>query len=268
METDRTPEEGADGANRTDSAAAAAAHPLAATFATYDLNGDGVLDEQELGEMLLALGFKADPEYVRQMVEAFGSFDTNNDGMLDVNEFQPLWEHIGGSETLHDAGAEEELSGGRARTSTVDLQASVSHETRANPLYSRFLEFDQNNKGWLSQFDVAQMMARLGFKAEPDYLAKLMELFGTFDESGDDRLSFEEFVQLWDHLGGEDAYDKQQSPSDDQKVQCLPSLPARLFVLLLCFEGLASSLTALRALCAPCAFFFCAVFIHIRCVRN
>eukprot|EP01048_Picozoa_sp_COSAG05_P018180 COSAG05_NODE_2612_length_2837_cov_2.529584_3_plen_264_part_00 len=143
-----------------DTGADAAAHPLAQTFEKYDLNGDGLLDASELGQMLVSLGFKPDPDYIAEMIRTFGAFDGNGDGQLDVREFEPLWTHIGGAETLAAAGADGAATGTRARTATQDLRGSVSQGTRANPLYVRFLEFDQNNKGWMSQFDVRQMMVR------------------------------------------------------------------------------------------------------------
>ena len=45
------------------------------------------------------------------------------------------------------------------------------------------------------------MMADLGFKAEDDYLANLMDHFASFDADGDGLLGYPEFVNLWTHLG-------------------------------------------------------------------
>lgn len=68
----------------------------------------------------------------------------------------------------------------------------VPASIRANPLYARFEEFDGNNKGFLSKFDIAHMMQTLGYKSVNAYLENLMELYASFDD-GDGQIRFDEF---------------------------------------------------------------------------
>jgi len=56
-------------------------------FKIADLNGDGVLQPDELSNMLSGSGFKLTPSQVQQVVEAA---DVNNDGVIDYEEFVPI----------------------------------------------------------------------------------------------------------------------------------------------------------------------------------
>lgn len=83
-------------------AAAAAKHdePIveapvpSATFRKYDVNGDGVLDEDEVINMMQSLGYKTDQAYLDNIMEVFASFDGNQSGVIEPNEFEQLFAHL------------------------------------------------------------------------------------------------------------------------------------------------------------------------------
>ena len=55
----------------------------------------------------------------------------------------------------------------------------------ADPLFATFKKYDLNAKGYLSQYEVRQMMAALDYKVSVDYMAGLMNMFGDFDQDAD-----------------------------------------------------------------------------------
>ena len=72
-------------------------------------------------------------------------------------------------------------------------------------MYERFASFDLTGTGFLTRHEIQEMMAKLGYAANDRYLSDLLGLFGSFDKDGDGCVDFEEWKELWAHLGGEDA---------------------------------------------------------------
>ena len=62
--------------------------PTGSSLARFDLDGSGGLDVKEVGVTLTKLGFQANEEYTRQVME---KFDANGDGQLDEAEFARLY---------------------------------------------------------------------------------------------------------------------------------------------------------------------------------
>ena len=65
-----------------------------ATFRKYDLNGDGVLDKDEVINMMQSLGYKTDQAYLENMMEVFASFDGDESGLIEPHEFEQLYAHL------------------------------------------------------------------------------------------------------------------------------------------------------------------------------
>eukprot|EP01052_Picozoa_sp_SAG31_P040795 SAG31_NODE_6005_length_2217_cov_10.084986_1_plen_148_part_10 len=130
--------------------AAAAASPapansaLRATFDKYDTNGDGVLDEYEVAAMMLALGFDATKDYLKEMIEVFGAADTDSSGAIEFSEFPMLWEHLGGDQTV---------------TATESAPANSA-------LRTTFDKYDVDRDGMLNQKEVLMMMQDLRFEVD------------------------------------------------------------------------------------------------------
>lgn len=64
------------------------------TFKKYDLNADGVLDKDEVCNMMQLLGYKTDHEYLENIMEAFESFDDDKSGVIEPHEFELLYAHL------------------------------------------------------------------------------------------------------------------------------------------------------------------------------
>ena len=70
-------------------------------------------------------------------------------------------------------------------------------------LYEKFQQYDINQRGSLSQYEVAEMMKGLGYKTDPDYIGGLMQMFAVFDTNGDGVIGFDEFKLLWEFFDGD-----------------------------------------------------------------
>ena len=75
----------------------------AATFARYNLNGDGILDLSELQQLLEDAAFDVDSQYVDGLGSMFGTWDEDNSGGIELHEFQKMWDAIGLGDALWDA---------------------------------------------------------------------------------------------------------------------------------------------------------------------
>ena len=64
---------------------------LAARFARYDVNEDGVLGLEEVGTLMKEMGFAADDAYIAAMMQ---KFDRDGDGVLQCGEFGPLFDFL------------------------------------------------------------------------------------------------------------------------------------------------------------------------------
>jgi Ca2+-binding EF-hand superfamily protein len=121
--------------------AAEAADPLYPTFQKYDLNNKGYLSQYEVKKMMAALDYRVTTDYMAGLMDLFGDFDKDADGVVQFAEFKKLWEHLGA---------------GHAEAAATAAESS-------DQLFATFKKYDLNNQGYLSQFEVKQMMVALGY---------------------------------------------------------------------------------------------------------
>ena len=172
---------------------------LAETFRRFDLNGDGVLEKEEVREMMAELGYKTEDEgYLDGVMDVFGEFDEHDDQNMCVHpgQFAALWTHLGGGD--HSGAAD---AGG------------------AGAYQAEFERYDINGKGWLSQFEVKEMMKSLGYKVDSDYVQQLLETFGKYDEDDDGVIEPDEFALLWEHLGQGKTADAPEEQEEEEEEE-------------------------------------------------
>ena len=171
---------------------------LAETFRRFDLDDDGVLQKEEVREMMAELGYKTEDEgYLDGVMDVFGEFDEHDDQDVVVapGQFAALWTHLGGGD--HSGAAD---AGG------------------AGAYQAEFERYDINGRGWLSQFEVKEMMKSLGYKVDSDYVQRLLETFGKFDEDDDGVIEPDEFALLWEHLGqGKTAPEEEEEEEQEEE---------------------------------------------------
>ena len=153
---------------------------LGLKFAHFDENGDGVLDQKELGAMFSELGFETDADYVTEVVKSFEKGGVALAG-ISTSQFAVLWERIGGD------------------------------------LIQKFRQFDVDNDGKLDKNEVAQLMQDLGYRSDSDYIVDILTNFGEFDTNDSGTIEFDEFTRLWADLTATDVsreMDGQVTPTE------------------------------------------------------
>ena len=70
---------------------------LAARFARFDTNQDGVIGTDEIALLMAEMGFAADDDYITALIT---KFDQNADGVLECHEFGPLFEFLRAAQGL------------------------------------------------------------------------------------------------------------------------------------------------------------------------
>ena len=78
-------------------AAAAPVDEVAAAFARYNSNGDGMLDLPEIQVLLEDANFTVDAAYVNGVADMFGTYDTDGSGGVELPEVR----FTGGSQAIH-----------------------------------------------------------------------------------------------------------------------------------------------------------------------
>ena len=65
-----------------------------------------------------------------------------------------------------------------------------------------FAKYDTNGNGTLDSDEVLRMIAGMGFDVDEEYVAGVMQIFGSFDHDERGAIEMDEFAALWEHLGG------------------------------------------------------------------
>ena len=175
--------------------------PLVQQFRKADLNKDGKLSQYEIKQMMITqLGYEADEAYVASLLEEFGDYDLDSDGAISLDEFEALFNHLGGMKRVN--AVSPQAAEHNVRAGGTDLP-----EAPASSLSARFSGFDSDQKGWLAPDDVKAVLAALAYEHDDAYVQNLMETFAQFDEDGDGKLQENEFDHLWEHLGGDERFE-------------------------------------------------------------
>ena len=172
-------------------------NPVVQQFQKADLNNDGKLSQYEIKEMMITqLGYDADEAYVASLLEMFGDYDLDSDGAISLDEFEPLFNHLGGMERVKLVADEKERD--------------------ADPLMPKFRAYDAGSKGYLTQDDVFRVMTDLDYSVDEKYLKATLEAFGNVDADNSGTLEFDEFKALWKHLGADQVGDDDAPRPDNE----------------------------------------------------
>lgn len=166
---------------RTQVEAADQDDPIVLQFRKADLNNDGKLSQYEMQQMMVSqMGYDVDANYVASLLELFADYDLDSDGAISLDEFEPLFSHLGGMER-------------------VELTLTEAERNR-DPLMPKFKAYDQGGKGFLTQDDVMAIMKDLDYDVNNEYLQGVLAMFGSIDVDNSGVLEFGEFKELWKHL--------------------------------------------------------------------
>ena len=85
---------------RPAAAEAPADDEVAAAFAKYNCNEDGLLGLDELTVLLEDANYHVDDSYVDGLAGMFGKWDADGSGGIEMAEFRELWEKLGLGDAL------------------------------------------------------------------------------------------------------------------------------------------------------------------------
>ena len=139
---------------------------LRKAFDTFDVDGSGAIDAQEVEALLRALGQDPTPYEVASMV-SFADEDGN--GTIEFSEFCKMY------------------------GKTVEVGRSDAHED----LFQVFKVFDVDGNGYIDRQELHNIMSGLGTKSfrapEPSMVDELIK---EADKDGDGRINYNEFVNV------------------------------------------------------------------------
>ncbi len=133
------------------------------TFALFDLDGDGCVSAEELGQVLRALGQSATPAELAAMVR---TVDADGSGTIELNEFMALF--IPTDPSLSGSGADDDLR-------------------------QAFQDFDRDGDGRISLAELRRAMQALGEEVDAPGLDEMLH---RADADGDGQVDYDEFARI------------------------------------------------------------------------
>ncbi|CAG2235455.1 CALM [Mytilus edulis] len=156
---------------------------LEETFLIFDKTGDQELDVEEAGRMWRSTGLNPTKSEIQEM---FNEIDQDGRGTIDCKEFIS-WMSTNGNKNFVD-NLEEEMR-------------------------EAFRVFDKNGDGFLDKKEFKRIMTELG--DEPLTSEELENLMGKYDEDGDEKISYEEFIPGFVEMArNRDAFEEQENDEE------------------------------------------------------
>eukprot|EP01043_Picozoa_sp_COSAG02_P040309 COSAG02_NODE_3251_length_7094_cov_3.932094_2_plen_461_part_00 len=209
-----------DSTNATPTDAASIESTASSRFASFDSKQQGWLAPEDVQSVLTALAYDHDEAYVKDLMETFAQFDEDGDGKLQENEFQHLWDHLGGDQRFEEAELERAHKGQAESLpeapTTADMpseglppeDSATSHGSSVRDMFARYA----SSKETVDAADVTQMLGDLGYDGDASHAKDLVTRFGQKDA-----IDLDGFVQLLAHLGVD------PSGPDKAKSSAVPS---------------------------------------------
>jgi len=167
---------------------------FSSVFERFDTDGDGVVDEHELGEGLAELGVGVTPAVAARLMR---QFDTNGDGVLQKYEFLRMLHVVDKATSAHAEGDGAALAAVQRAispemTSVIAGLSSFIYDggRKARAVFRR-LDATGNKKVGLAEFidGLQEMGIEVGAEDAEALLAR-------FDDDGDGQISMSGFMRL------------------------------------------------------------------------
>ena len=143
------------------------------------LDGSGKISSQELGNIFQALNIKVKKDQLDRVVS---QMDSNGSGECDREDERKDW-----------------MLFSRAGQIEFEEFASVMAETyfkkySQEELRSAFKQFDQDGSGFIQANELERILEKMGRHCTR---AQIDQIIGSVDQSGDGKIAFNEFAQLF-----------------------------------------------------------------------
>jgi len=179
---------------------------LEAAFALFDVDGDGSITVDELGDVMRSLGKYPTEDAVQEMLT---EFDADSNGTIGLDEFRTIMAHEGfeGTDALVRAAADKAIGAEGRTKSTAAAAAGPSLQEAADGFFETFERFnkafnlfDVDGDGAITTTEMGDVMRSLGQYPTEDDLEAMM---GQYDEDGNGTIDFEEFCMLMTRIQDE-----------------------------------------------------------------
>ncbi|UJR32063.1 hypothetical protein I4U23_019531 [Adineta vaga] len=130
-------------------------------FDIFDKDGSGKISQKELGNIFKALNIKVNDNQLKELIT---QMDSDQSGEIELDEFCYVM-----GETFFKKHSEEELR-------------------------IAFEQFDQDGSGYIQADELESIMHKMGRHLNRSQIDGIVK---SLDTSGDGKISFEEFVQLF-----------------------------------------------------------------------
>ncbi|CAM6116625.1 unnamed protein product [Calypogeia fissa] len=155
-------------------------------FDLFDENKDGLISAKELQLYMKKLGFDLSDQKVRNMVR---TVDKNRDEYVDFEEFFSMYSSPG---NVGDAGdSKSNHHDHSSRSSSMEEDEEDEEET----LLKAFFVFDENKDGFISRFELQQVLLKLGLP-EGRSLKGCQRMIQKVDADGNGMVDFFEFRRM------------------------------------------------------------------------
>ena len=196
---------------------------VAAEFARYNTNGDGMLDLHELRALLDDANFHVDDSYVHGLEDEFGKWDADGSGGIELGEFRELWAQLDLGTLLEEARASGRWNGshrshrsnGSHRSHSLAAAAFASagapplppppppeaaEMTGQDEVAAAFARYNTNGDGMLDLHELRILLDDADYQVDAAYVHGLQDVFGRWDADGSGGIELGEFRELWAQL--------------------------------------------------------------------
>lgn len=155
-------------------------HTFAVTFRTFDVDGSGSIDADELTAVFKQMGQGASKDDVQELLE---QFDADNSGGIEWLEFLEMMRFFYSAKK--EDYVKEFLEPAKAFPQFNDDEISVFVQT--------FRMFDLDDSGSIDANELATVFAYMGMSSTPEVVAAVIE---KYDADGSGEIEWNEFLQM------------------------------------------------------------------------
>ena len=142
---------------------------VAAAFAKYNRNGDGMLDLQEIDALLEDAKFDVDASYVNGLAGMFGKWDADGSGGIELAEFRELWAQL-------DLGGMLRAAKAAAAAAPAGANYPIASQPAGDAVAAAFAKYNRNGDGLLDLEELRVLLDDAHFEFDASYVNGIADM--------------------------------------------------------------------------------------------